>query len=84
MDTFSKSSIEAMIRRYGNVEDVLRGFEGYDVFILDTGVTIKLPADNSRIPSHEVFLIGEIKLNLSMWELDYIIDNLHTLEAKLN
>jgi len=73
MDSFAKSKVEEMIRKYASVETVMRNFNGFDVFVLSNGVTIRLPADNSRIPIQEVIVICEIKLELSLWELDYLI-----------
>lgn len=70
-ESFAKSVIEDMIRQYGTVSDIVKDFNGYDLWVLDNGVTIRLPADNSRIPEVVVNVIAEVKLEISTWEYDY-------------
>ena len=60
-----------MIREYGIVNDVIKNYHGYDLWMLADGVTIRLPADNSRIPEPIVGVITEVKLGLGSWEYDY-------------
>lgn len=82
MDSLSKVAVINMIRKYASIEAIIPNMSGYDVFVLTSGVTIKLPADNSRIPMLEVFIIAEVKLDLSVWEMDYVMENIHKLDPQ--
>lgn len=70
-DTFSKSCVEGLITRYGQIDAVLRDINGEDVWVLEDGVTIRLPNNYSRIDLAKVQLIAEVKLQMHPWEFDY-------------
>lgn len=70
-DSFAKNVVEDMIREYANVDQVMTEYEGYDLWILDNGTTIRLPENFSRIPEQEVALIAEVKLQMGTMEYDY-------------
>lgn len=70
-DTVAKSTVEALIIAYALVDTVKRNFHGFDVFILENGITIRLPVGNLRMPLGEVVHIAMIKLELDSWEFDY-------------
>ncbi len=73
---FAKSTVENFIINYGGDDiELMKDIEGCDVWILQNGITIKLPSDNSRIPEAQVSLISEVKLDLHQWEYDYWLGN---------
>jgi hypothetical protein len=71
MDSFAKASVEGLIGQYGDVQTLVRGHRGFDVWKLRNGCTIRLPEGFARVPEPMVEIIAEVKLGLSPWEYDY-------------
>lgn len=75
MSSFAKADVIELITNNAHIQGVYKNYEyagnRYDVYHLENSSTIRLPADNSRIPEREVIQIADVKLDMSTHEIDY-------------